>query len=213
MPCAPAWVGENLQNPLPYPRIATVENPARNSGRTSCPSLTRSQQRTKSKALIEKEATMTIVADSKTYAEILRDIPVFSGCAPEVLDRFVTETVFTVHTRAGQQICARTDASDNLYVVVAGSATLDAGDVYVALEPGDYFGGAGRHHDTLRGSVVADDDVEVLVISPEEIVRLRHAASRRHHPSNADWTPEVTTPNLRLLPSRRRLAALAHSGS
>jgi Cyclic nucleotide-binding domain len=163
--------------------------------------------------LTEKEATVTIVADSKTYAEILRDIPAFSRCAPDVLDRFVTETVFSVHTRAGQQICSRTDASDNLYVIVAGSATLDAGDVRVTLEPGDYFGGTGRHVGTLRGSVVADDDVEALVISPDEIVRLGHAASRRHHPSNADWTPEVTTPSLRLLPSRRRLAVLARSGS
>jgi hypothetical protein len=165
-----------------------------------------------SEALTVKEPIVT-VADTKTYAEILRDIPVFSSYAPDVLDRFVTETVFSMHTAAGREICSRTDASDNLYVVVAGTATLDAGDVRVALEPGDYFGGASRHRDSLRGSVVADDNVEVLVITPDEIARLTHAASRRHHPSNAEWTPEVPTPRLRLLPSRRRPGVLARTGS
>jgi CRP-like cAMP-binding protein len=167
--------------------------------------------------LTEKEATVNTVAatkaDTKTYAEILRDIPAFSSCAPDVLDRFVTEKVFSMYTGAGREVCARTDASDNLYVVVAGRAFLDAGDVRVALEPGDYFGGdAGHHRRTLSASVVADEDVEVLVISPEEIARLQHSASRRHHPSNADWTPEVA-PSLRLLPSRRRFGVLARSGS
>jgi CRP-like cAMP-binding protein len=162
--------------------------------------------------LTEKEATVTTVADSKTYAEILRDIPAFSQYAPDVLDHFVTETVFTVHTAAGHQIRSRTDASDNLYVMVAGSASFDAGDgVRVALEAGDYFGGERRH--TLSASVVAESDVEVLVIGADELARLMHSTSRRHHPSNVDWTPEVTTPSLRLLPSRRRFAVLARSGS
>jgi CRP-like cAMP-binding protein len=162
--------------------------------------------------LTEKEATVTTVADSKTYAEILRDIPTFSQYAPDVLDHFVTETVFTVHTAAGREIRSRTDASDNLYVMVAGSATFDAGDgVRVALEAGDYFGGRRRH--TLSASVVAESDVEVLVINADELARLAHSTSRHHHPSNVDWTPEVTTPSLRLLPSRRRFAVLARSGS
>jgi CRP-like cAMP-binding protein len=158
---------------------------------------------------------MDTVADTKTYAEILRDIPVFSSCAPDVLDHFVSESVFTVHAAAGQRICSRTDSSRNLYVVVAGSASLDAGDdVRVALEPGDYFGGdTGHHHHKLSASVVAEEDVEVLVITPEEIARLHHAASRRHHPSNVDWFPEPAAPSLRLVRSRRRLGVLTRSAS
>jgi hypothetical protein len=180
--------GKNLPLLPSYPRIATFENPTRNSGQTSCPSY------------------------SKTDAEILRDIPVLSRYAPNVLDQFVTETVFTVHTAAGREIRSRTDASDNLYVMVAGSASLDAGDgVRVVLEAGDYFGGDVRHK--LSAAVVATSDVEVLVISAEELARLQHSASRRHHPSNIDWTPEAATPSLRLLPSRRRFAVLARSGS
>jgi CRP-like cAMP-binding protein len=193
--------------------MATFENPARNSGRTSCPSLTRSQQRTRSKALSEKEATMNTVADTRTYAEILRDIPAFSRCTPEALDHFVTEGVFPMHTAAGREICSRTDMSRNLYVVVAGSALLDAGDVRVGLEQGDYFGGASAHSHELAASVVAEEDTEVLVVSPEELARLQRAASRRHHPSNAEWIPETATPGLRLLRSRRRLAVLEPSAS
>jgi CRP-like cAMP-binding protein len=99
--------------------------------------------------------------------------------------------------------------------MVAGSASLDAGDgVRVALEPGDYFGGdSGRHHHKLTSSVVAEEDAEVLVISPAEIARLQRAASRRRHPSNVDWIPESAAPPLRLVRSRRRLGVLARSAS
>jgi CRP-like cAMP-binding protein len=155
------------------------------------------------------------VADTKTYAEILRDIPAFSRCAPDVLDHFVTESVFTMHAGAGREISSWTDSSRNLYVLVAGSASLHAGDnVRVSLEPGDYFGGdSASHRHELATSVVAEEDVEVLVISPEQVARLQQAGSRRRHPSNADWSPEVAVPSLRLLPSRRRAGVLAVSAS
>jgi mannose-6-phosphate isomerase-like protein (cupin superfamily) len=210
----PRLSGEIIFKSLPaYPRMATFENPARNSDRTSCPSLTRSQQRTRSKALTEKEATLNIVADTRTYADILQDIPAFSRCTQDALDHFVTERAFTMHTGAGREICSRADMSRNLYVIVAGSAVLDAGDVRVALEPGDYFGGDSPHHHELAASVIAEEDAEVLVISPEEVARLQRAASRRHHPSNADWIPESATPGLRLVRSRRRMAVLEPSAS
>lgn len=158
---------------------------------------------------------MNTVADTRTYAEILRDIPAFSSCAQDALDHFVTESVFTMHTAAGREICSRTDTSRNLYVVVAGSAVLDAGDnVRVALLPGDYFGGdSGRHHLRLTASVVAEEDTEVLVISPEDVARLAHVASRRRHPSNADWVPETAAPSLRLVRPRRRPAVLERTAS
>jgi CRP-like cAMP-binding protein len=165
--------------------------------------------------LIAKEATVNTVADTKTYAGILRDIPVLSHCAPDVLDHFVTESVFTMHAGAGREICSRTDSSRNLYVLAAGSAILDAGDdVRVVLLPGDYFGGdSGHHHHTLTASVTAEEDAEVLVISPEEIARLQRATSRRRHPSNAEWIPETAVPRLQLVRSRRRLGVPARSAS
>jgi CRP-like cAMP-binding protein len=158
---------------------------------------------------------VTIVADTKTYAELLRDIPALSSCDPDLLHRFVTEVVLSVHTAAGREIRSRFDSSGNLFVLVGGSAFLDAGDdVGVALEPGDYFGGDSAHHDdNLTMSVVAEEDSEVLVITPEQVVQLQQAGPRRRHPSNADWSPEVAVPSLRLLPSRRRLAVLARAGS
>ena len=168
----------------------------------------------RSKALSEKEATVTIVADTKTYAELLRDIPALSACDPDLLDRFVTEVVLSVHTAAGREIRSPFDSSGNLFVLVGGSAFLDAGDdVGVVLEPGDYFGGESAHQGHRLMSVVAEEDSEVLVITPEQVVQLQQAGSRRRHPSNADWSPEVATPSLRLLPSRRRLAVLARAGS
>jgi hypothetical protein len=167
--------------------------------------------------LTEKETTMSTstMADTKTYAEILRDVPTFSSCAPDVLDHFVSRRAFAMHVGAGREILSRTDSTRNLFVLVAGSARLDAGDsVHVALEPGDYFGGdSEHHHHKLTASVVAVDDVEVLIVSPEEIVRLQQAGSRRHHPSNVDWSPEVAVPSLQLVPSRRRLGVLAGSAS
>ena len=198
-----------------YPRMATFENPARNSDRTSCPSLTRGQQRTNAKALSEKEATMNTVAESKTYADILGDIPAFSSCDKDALDDFVTHRVFTMHTGAGREVCTLTDSSHILYVVVAGSAFLDTGDgVRVQLEAGDYFGGtSGLRLHKQAATVVAEEDVEVLVISPSEVQRLQHASSRRRHPSNMEWSPEVTAPSLKLIPPRRRRAVLARSAS
>ena len=158
---------------------------------------------------------MSTVADTRTYAEILGDIPAFSSCAADALDQFVTDSVFTMHTAAGREICSRTDTSRNLFVVVAGSAFLDAGDdVRVALLPGDYFGGdSGHRHHKFAASVVAEEDAEVLVISPQDVARLQHAPSRRRHPSNADWVPETVAPSLRLVRPRRSVAVLERSAS
>lgn len=163
----------------------------------------------------EKEATVNTVAESKTYADILGDIPAFSGCAKDALDDFANRRVFTMHTGAGREVCTLTDSSHILYVLVAGSAFLDTGDgVRVALEPGDYFGGASaRRHHKLAASVVAEADVEVLVISPAEVSRLQQASPRRRHPSNAEWSPELTAPSLTLIPTHRRRAVLARSAS
>ena len=159
---------------------------------------------------------MNSVADTKTYAEILRDIPAFSRCAPDVLDHFVTESVFTMHAGAGREISSWTDSSRNLYVLVAGSASLDAGDnVRVSLEPGDYFGG-----DSGVATVTSSPPPwwprrmsRFSSSAPNRSARLQQAGSRRRHPSNADWSPEVAVPSLRLLPSRRRPGVLAGSAS
>jgi Cyclic nucleotide-binding domain len=172
--------------------------------------MTSGQQRSNSSALSEKEATVNSVADCQHYADFLADIPAFANCAKEVLDEFMTEHACKVHATAGRTLCAHTQCDQNLYVLLSGSASLDAGDgVHVALEPGDYFGHhPGRHHE-LFATVTADDDVEVLVIRPQEVVQLENASSRHRHPSQIEWRSELANPVTR--PARRRRRVLAAS--
>jgi CRP-like cAMP-binding protein len=150
--------------------------------------MTSSQQRSNTSALSEKEATVNSVAEYKTYAGFLGDIPAFSDCAPEVLEEFAASAAVKIHAAAGKTLCSEVQCDQNLYVLVSGVASLDAGDgVRIALEAGDYFGwNPGRYHGP-RASVVAGEDVEVLVIRPQDVLRLEMIVSRHRHPSNIEW--------------------------
>jgi hypothetical protein len=172
--------------------------------------MTSGQQRSNTSALSEKEATVNSVADCQNYADFLANIPAFANCAKEVLDEFVTHNACKVHAAAGRTLCPQTQYDQNLYVLLSGSASLDAGDgMHVGLEPGDYFGrNPGRHHE-LVATVTADDDVEVLVIRPHEVVQLENASSRHRHPSEIEWRSEFAKPVTR--PARRRRRVLAAS--
>ena len=153
---------------------------------------------------------MNSVADCQNYADFLANVPAFSNCAKEVLDEFVTHAAFKVHAAAGRTLCSQTQCDQKLYVLISGSASLDAGDgVHIALEPGDYFGRNPGHSHELIATVTADDDVEVLVIRPQEVVQLENASSRHRHPSKIEWRSELGTPVTR--PARRRHRVLAAS--
>jgi CRP-like cAMP-binding protein len=150
--------------------------------------MTRRHQRPFNVALKEKEIIVRIQTDSKSYAEFLRVVPVLSTCTSDVLEEFVSHGVDRLHCAAGKSVTSESDSDQNLYVVVNGSASLDAGDdIRIVLEPGDYFGSATarRHHMTT--SIIADRDVEVLIIRPQEVARLAHASSRDRHPSQIEW--------------------------
>jgi CRP-like cAMP-binding protein len=167
--------------------------------------MTSGQQRSKTSALSKKEATVNSVANGKDYAAFLGDIPAFSNCAMEVLEEFATYGVFKVHHAAGKTLCFQTQCDQNLYVLVSGSATLDAGHgVQISLQPGDYFGrNPGRYHE-LIASVTADVDVEVLVIRPQEVLLLERASCRSRHPSKIEWRSELATPVTRIVRRRHR---------
>ena len=153
---------------------------------------------------------MHVVADCKSYAEFLEDLPAFSSCASEVLEEFVVQGAPRADFAAGQGIWRQSSTDQNLYVVVSGSAVLDAGDdIYVVLEPGDYFGGASGIRYWSNASVVARDDVEVLVIHPQELAQLKRASSRSRHPSNIEWRSELPAPAPRFPRRRQRQSALA----
>jgi hypothetical protein len=156
--------------------------------------MTRRHQRPFTVALKEKETTVRIQTDSKSYAEFLHMIPVLSTCTSDVLEEFVSHGVDRLHCAAGKSVSSESDSDQNLYVLVNGSASLDAGDdVRVVLEPGDYFGSATarRHHMTT--SVIADRDVDVLVIRPQEVDQLTQASSRDRHPSQIEWRSGLST--------------------
>jgi hypothetical protein len=174
--------------------------------------MTSGQQRSNTSALSEKEATVKSVADCKNHADFLAKIPAFSNCATEVLEEFVTHAAFNVHSAAGMILCSRTHCDQNLYVLISGSASLDAGDgVRITLEPGDYFGrNPGRYHE-LIATVIANEDVEVLVIRPQDVVQLEAASSRHRHPSKIEWRNEFSAPVTRLTrPCQRVLATSSH---
>jgi CRP-like cAMP-binding protein len=170
--------------------------------------MTSGQQRSNTSALSEKEATVNSVADCQMYADFLEKIPALAPCAREVLEEFVTHNACTVHVAAGRTLSPQSQCDQNLYVVVSGSATLDAGaGVRVALEPGDYFGRTPGRHLALVASVTADDDVALLVIGPQDIAQLESASCRHRHPSNIDWRSALANPVTR--PARRRRRVLA----
>jgi CRP-like cAMP-binding protein len=155
--------------------------------------MTSGQQRSHTSTLSEKESTVNSVAKRETYAGFLGDIPAFSDCATEVLEEFVTHAAVRVHAAGGKTLCSKAQSDQNLYVLVSG----------VALEAGDYFGwNPGRYHGP-SASVVAEEDVEVLVIRPQDVLRLEMIVSRHRHPSNIDWRIEGA-----VAPPRQRHRAL-----
>lgn len=173
------------------------------------PALTSGQRRSNKSALSEKEATVNSAADFKSCADFLGDIPAFSLYAKEVLEEFVTHAPFRMHVAAGKKLYGQTRSDQNLYVVISGSASLDAGDgVCVTLGAGDYFGKTpGRSHG-LMATVIAEEDVEVLVLRPEEVLELEMTASRHRHPSQIEWRGELASPAPRS-PRRRQRALVA----
>jgi len=153
------------------------------------------------------------VAETKSHTDILGSIPALSSCTGAVLDEFFSTNDCTVNAAAGTELRSPAHAENSLYVIVSGSATLDVGDgVFVTLDSGDYFGGAAAHrHTHLIASVVAHEDTEVVVLSPAQVLQLRHASTRRNHPSNVDWAPEPLSPSATFVPRRRRLSVLVNS--
>jgi CRP-like cAMP-binding protein len=115
-----------------------------------------------------------------------------------------------VHADAGKTLCFQTQCDQNLYVLVSGSASLDAGDgVSVTLQPGDYFGRKPGHFHGLIASVTADEDVDVLVIRPQDVLQLERASCRSRHPSKIDWRSEFTSAPVTRPPRRRHRALVA----
>jgi len=145
-------------------------------------------------AFVEEGATVHNLTNRKSYADFLEVIPDLSNCARSVLEDFVTHGVVKVHCAAGHTLSQEMRQDNNLYVLVAGTATLEASDdISVALSVGDYFGRTTERHHQLDCSVVALSDIEVLVIDPLAISRLSLESSRARHPSRIEWPKEMAS--------------------
>jgi hypothetical protein len=131
---------------------------------------------------------MHTLVDSRDYADLLEATSAFSGCTRDDLEAFVTHGVVKVQCAAGTELGTQAPQDQNLYVLVSGSAILDAGEgVEVTLEPGDYFGKNPDRHRQFVASVVASSDAEVLIINPMEAARLGNASSRGRRTSRFEW--------------------------
>jgi CRP-like cAMP-binding protein len=158
---------------------------------------------------------MKIVTDKKTDAELLAEIPAFSSCSRTVLEAYVEQGLATVELAERQTFRLPSYPGDNLFVVTAGLALLKAGDgVTVTLEPGDYFGSdVLRRHQHLVASVVAVTDMELVVISADDLARVQRASSKERHPSQIEWKSELRTTVRRKVRLNHRRAVLVRQSA
>jgi hypothetical protein len=162
---------------------------------------------------MQTRQSVQTMKERQDYAELLKGIPVFSSCTPSVLREFAAYGVDTVHCAAGQTLSHQAP-DHNLYLLASGSAILHAGDdVIVDVEPGDYFGTNPTHYHWLNVHVVAVTDLEVLVISPQEVSWLRQASSRDRHPSGIEWRIGLPTTTRRTSRRSRRRAILINQSA
>ena len=96
--------------------------------------------------------------------EALRRIPFFEDLTPEDLAR-----IATIGTRrsfaAGEAIVSKSDVGGGLFVVLSGSATVEAGGRAHTLGPGAFFGEMALLGGRPRSAtVVATEPVEAMVL-------------------------------------------------
>jgi CRP-like cAMP-binding protein len=96
--------------------------------------------------------------------EALRKVPFFEDLTPEDLERIATIGQ-RLSFQPGQTIVARDDVGGGLYVLLSGSATVQAGGKTHQLGPGQFFGEMallGRR--PRSATVTAEEPVEVLTV-------------------------------------------------
>jgi CRP-like cAMP-binding protein len=96
--------------------------------------------------------------------EALRKVPFFEDLTPEDLERIAT-IGRKVSFQPGEPIVARDDVGGGLYILLSGSATVEAGGKAHTLAPGQFFGEmALLGHRPRSATVTATDPSEVLAI-------------------------------------------------
>jgi len=102
--------------------------------------------------------------DETAEAQALRKVPFFEDLTPEDLDR-VARIGRRRSFRAGEEMVTRDSVGGGLFVIVSGSATVEAGGKQHTLRPGDFFGEMALLARMPRSATVtAAEDVEAMTI-------------------------------------------------
>jgi CRP-like cAMP-binding protein len=124
-----------------------------------------------------------LLAERVDIIGLIEDLPPFRSCTTEVLESYLAHDAMRAHCGPGEVLCGL-EQDHNLYVIVSGEAVLHVGpDVSITLKPGDYIGQQLHRQNRLSGSVIASTDVEVLVVGPQDLLRLELESGASRHPS------------------------------
>jgi CRP/FNR family transcriptional regulator, cyclic AMP receptor protein len=96
--------------------------------------------------------------------EALRKVPFFEDLTPEDLERIATIGQRLTFA-AGQPILNKDEVGGGLFVLLSGSATVEAGGKSHRLRPGDFLGEMSLlGHRPRSATVTAEEPVEVLTV-------------------------------------------------
>lgn len=133
-----------------------------------------------------------LTAERVDIIGLIEDLPPFSICTAEVLASYLAHDAMRAHCGPGE-VLSGLEQDHNLYVLISGEAVLHVGpDVSITLEPGDYFGRQLHRQHRLTGTVIASTDVEVLVVGPQDLLRLELESSASRHPSRFVLPPDLS---------------------
>lgn len=133
-----------------------------------------------------------LLAERVDIIGLIEDLPPFRICSTEVLESYLAHDAMRAHCGPGEVLCGL-EPDHNLYVIISGEAVLHVGpDVAITLTPGDYIGQQLHRQSRLSGSVIASSDVEVLVVGPQDLLRLELESSASRHPSRFPQPPDLS---------------------
>jgi CRP-like cAMP-binding protein len=133
-----------------------------------------------------------LLAERVDIIGLIEDLPPFRTCTTEVLESYLAHDAMRAHCGPGEVLCGL-EQDHNLYVIISGEAVLHVGpDVAITLTPGDYIGQQLHRQNRLTGSVIASSEVEVLVVGPQDLLRLELESSATRHPSRFVLPPDLS---------------------
>jgi CRP/FNR family cyclic AMP-dependent transcriptional regulator len=133
--------------------------------------------------------------------EMLRSVPMFAGCSRGEL-RQIASLGTPVPVAAGRRLTVEGQPGREFFLVLEGWARCEVGGRHAAtFGPGDFFGELSLLDGGPRSAtVVADTDMEVLVLDAREFASLLQAS------------PSILRKVLATLAERLRLANAARAG-